>query len=99
MPAINHCGARAGAGRGSTLPTGQLPPFNPPLGGGGAVTSTDYYLCDAVVLQRELQTLSLAGASVGLDLRWWVPGAEAVGVPIASFRQAVALVRREEAKL
>jgi hypothetical protein len=25
--------------------------------------------------------------SVGLDLRWWAPGAEAVAVAIASFRQ------------
>ena len=36
--------------------------------------------------QSELQTLSSAGASVGLYLRWWIPGAEAVGVAIAGFR-------------
>jgi hypothetical protein len=48
-------------------------------------------------LQSELQTLSSAGASVGVYLRWWIPGAEAVGVAIAAF-VTVALARRQDAK-
>ena|SRR6516165_8558510 len=47
-------------------------------------------------LQSELQTLSSAGASVGLDLRWWVPGAEAVGVAIASFRHRLGASSRRK---
>ena len=54
------CGAMAGGGGGSTQPTRQPPPVSPASGRRrGSVAR----------LQRELQILSSAGASDGLDLR------------------------------